>query len=153
MAVSILPTVPNLTADIAHLLGGSKVLRRKISSESELIGLLREGLPYASVEAAMETLGISQEQIAAYLAVPGRTLARRKREQRLNVDESDRLYRLARITATALNVFGEEEKARRWLLKPNRALGGETPLALLDTDAGARQVEEVLGRIEHGVVS
>lgn len=148
-----MPALPSTAIEIAQLLGGSKVLRRNVSSRSDLIALLREGLPYASVEAAMEVLGLSREQIAGYLAVPGRTLARRKRERRLRADESDRLYRLVRITATALAVFGDEEKARRWLLKPNRALGGEVPLALMDTDAGARQVEEILGRIEHGVVS
>jgi putative toxin-antitoxin system antitoxin component (TIGR02293 family) len=140
-------------AEIAQLLGGRGALRREVSSKGDLIALLREGLPYAAVEAAMDALGVTQEQLAGYLAVPGRTLARRKREGRLKADESDRLCRLARVAASALSVFGDAERARRWLGKPNRALGGEAPLALMDTDAGARHVEEVLGRIEHGVVS
>lgn len=140
-------------ADIARVLGGSKILRTNVSSRTDLIRLLREGLPYASLEATMEVLGLSREQIAAYLALPGRTLARRKRERRLHADESDRLFRLARVAATALAVFDDAEKARRWLGKRNRALGGEVPLTLLDTDAGTGMVEEVLGRIEHGVVS
>jgi putative toxin-antitoxin system antitoxin component (TIGR02293 family) len=50
-------------------------------------------------------------------------------------------------------VLGSTDKAARWLHTENRALGGQTPLALLDTDLGTRQVEEVLGRIEHGVFS
>ncbi|MCD6392212.1 MAG: DUF2384 domain-containing protein [Planctomycetes bacterium] len=49
--------------------------------------------------------------------------------------------------------FGEPERAHRWLRKPNRVLDGEAPINLLDTDFGAKQVETVLGRIEHGVVS
>lgn len=87
------------------------------------------------------------------LAIPLRTLTRRKAERRLRPEESDRLVRLARILAQAVDVLGSTEKASQWLQRPNRALGGETPLSLLDTDLGSRQVEEVLGRIEHGVYS
>jgi putative toxin-antitoxin system antitoxin component (TIGR02293 family) len=53
----------------------------------------------------------------------------------------------------AEEAFGDEEKARRWLSRPNRAVGGHAPLTLLDSDAGALAVERVLGRIEHGVYS
>ncbi|MGH7857479.1 MAG: antitoxin Xre/MbcA/ParS toxin-binding domain-containing protein, partial [Candidatus Binatia bacterium] len=63
------------------------------------------------------------------------------------------LYRLARVGAMAVRVLGSEEKAGRWLHRPNRALGNESPLSLLDTAIGAREVEDLLGRIEHGVVS
>jgi putative toxin-antitoxin system antitoxin component (TIGR02293 family) len=48
--------------------------------------------------------------------------------------------------------LGSEEKAARWLRRPNRALGNQAPLDLMDSDIGTRQVEEVLGRIEHGIV-
>jgi putative toxin-antitoxin system antitoxin component (TIGR02293 family) len=85
--------------------------------------------------------------------MPARTLARRRISRRLAADESDRLYRLARIAAQAFAVFGTEEKASTWLRRPNRALDHELPLRLLDTDLGTRQVEDILGRIEHGVVS
>ena len=67
--------------------------------------------------------------------------------------ESDRLYRLARIVALAKHYLGNEEAAHRWLKRPNRALGGRTPLALIDTELGARAVENVLGRIAYGGVS
>jgi putative toxin-antitoxin system antitoxin component (TIGR02293 family) len=59
----------------------------------------------------------------------------------------------ARVAARVAEVLGSEEKASRWLMTPNRALGGEPPIALLETDLGARQVEDVLGRIEHGIHS
>ncbi len=59
--------------------------------------------------------------------------------------------RLTRVFAAAKQVLGSEDKARRWMLKPSRALGGETPLHLLDTDIGANAVFDELGRIEHGV--
>lgn len=87
------------------------------------------------------------------VGLPARTLARRKKERRLRADESDRLLRLARVAAVAEDVLGAQDKAGRWLQKPNRALGGIAPLDLLDTDLGAEEVVTVLGRIEHGVYS
>lgn len=61
--------------------------------------------------------------------------------------------RLGRITALAVDVLGDAERAAHWLQRPNRALGGTIPLALLDTDLGAQQVEYLLGRIGHGIFS
>lgn len=141
------------TTAIYETLGGPGVLRGGGPGLSELGERVRRGLPYAALEAVMAGLGLTREQVAEALQLPERTLARRKKERRLHPDESDRLFRLARIAAQASEVLGSTEKAARWLQKPNRALGGRVPLALLDTDAGTREVEEVLGRIEHGVVS
>lgn len=138
---------------IYETLGGPGVLRHHGPGLTELGERVRQGLPYAALEAVMARLGLSREQVAEALHLPERTLARRKKERRLHPDESDRLFRLARIAAQAEDALGSTEKTARWLQKPNRALGGRVPLALLDTDAGAREVEEVLGRIEHGVVS
>lgn len=53
----------------------------------------------------------------------------------------------------ATEVLGNADKARRWLKSPNRALGGEVPFDLLDTEIGAHQVEEVLVRLNHGLFS
>lgn len=140
-------------AAIYETLGGPSVLREEASGLTELGERVRRGLPYAALEAVMARLGLSRDQLAQALHLPERTLARRKKERRLHPDESDRLFRLARIAAQAADVLGSTEKAARWLQRPNRALGGRVPLALLDTDAGTREVEEVLGRIEHGIVS
>jgi putative toxin-antitoxin system antitoxin component (TIGR02293 family) len=114
---------------------------------------VRTGLPYQSLESIRERLNLSLPEAAVVLHVPLRTLARRRQGRKLDADESDRLYRLARIAAQAVGVLGTDEKAAMWLRRPNRALNGEAPLSLLDTDLGARQIEDVLGRIEHGVVS
>jgi putative toxin-antitoxin system antitoxin component (TIGR02293 family) len=100
----------------------------------------------------MERFGLSREETSQALDLPPRTLARRKQEQRLRSDESDRLFRLVRVAAQATETLGDES-GKQWLHTPNRALGGQRPLELLDTDIGSRQVEEVLGRIEHGVFS
>ncbi len=138
------------TAQIYRTLGvprppkpGLEDLRRRV----------RAGLPYRSVETVARRFDLRREELSEVLALPERTLARRKRERRLEPGESDRLFRLARLAARGVEVLGSAEKVARWLKAANRALGGRTPLALCDTDLGVRQVEQVLGRIEHGVFS
>ena len=83
---------------------------------------------------------------------PERTLARRRaKREALTSGETDRALRLARATTEAARVFGDAEKAARWLRKPNASLGGQTPLSLLRTEAGAKAVEESLIQIDHGI--
>jgi putative toxin-antitoxin system antitoxin component (TIGR02293 family) len=141
------------TAEIVEALGGRETRSRPVNSPEDLKDWIREGLPFESLERVMERYAITREEISSALDLPARTLARRKQERRLRRDESDRLFRLVRIATETSAVLGSEEKAARWLHTPNRALGGNLPLELLDTDLGSRQVEEVLGRIEHGVYS
>jgi len=106
--------------------------------------------PAAAVTSLREQ-GYSEEEIFEFV-VPKRTLARRRAaSELLTVDETDRALRLKRIGLQAQNVFGNAEKASRWLRKPKRELKGETPLAYLASEAGARVVEEMLYRIEHGI--
>jgi len=141
------------TTPVLEMLGGEKTLRRKVTSSLTLVEALREGLPYSSLRAVMRALGLSRQEASRILSLPLRTMDRRKRQRRLEATESDRLYRLANIAARAIEVLGTAEQAARWLRHPNRALGGVVPLELLDTGPGSRQVEQILGRIEHGVYS
>jgi putative toxin-antitoxin system antitoxin component (TIGR02293 family) len=138
---------------IAQKLGGKKVLRREITSDLELAKAVSKGLPSGSLDYVLaEWAGLQ----ATVYGVVGqvRTLQRKRaKSKRLSPAESDRLARLARILVRAEQALGDEEKAHRWLSKANRALGGQSPLTLLDSDAGALVVERVLGRIEHGVYS
>ncbi len=95
--------------------------------------------------------GYSEAEIFE-LVVPKRTLARRQaKREPLTVEETDKALRLVRIADLASRVFGDEVKAHRWLRKPKRALNGETPLAFLASETGARTVEEMLRRIDHGL--
>jgi putative toxin-antitoxin system antitoxin component (TIGR02293 family) len=138
---------------VVDILGGQRVfVSRSTATARDLRERIKGGLPYRSLETLRERLRLSLPEAAAVLHVPLRTLARRRTEKKLAVDESDRLYRLARIAAHAVSVLGSEDKVAAWLRRPNRGLGGETPIQVLDTDLGARQVEDVLGRIEHGLV-
>jgi putative toxin-antitoxin system antitoxin component (TIGR02293 family) len=136
---------------IARTLGGRRVLSGDVASFEGLRTQLRAGLPYASLEAVASGFQITQADLVAVLRLPARTLARRKKERRFRADESDRVFRLGRIAALAEEVLGRREKARNWLHQPNRFLANQIPLRYLDTDLGARQVEDLLLRISHGV--
>jgi putative toxin-antitoxin system antitoxin component (TIGR02293 family) len=138
---------------LVEALGGRKILKCRIVKLDDLRKAAKLGLPYASLETVIGNLRLGREEAAAVLHLPQRTIARRKKEQRLQADESDRVLRLARIGAQASATLGNEEKAAKWLRRPNRALGNRTPLELLDNDIGNRQVEEILARMEHGSVS
>lgn len=95
--------------------------------------------------------GFSEDELFS-LVIPKRTLARRRAgHELLTVEETDKAWRLIRIVTQAERVFGEPAKAHRWLRKPKRELAGQTPLTFLSSEAGARIVEEMLHRIEHGI--
>lgn len=137
--------------DVGERLGGARVLGHEVLSELDWIEVLENGLPHESVDAAIEGGLLSREE-SEDLVIPRRTLThRRQKRQRLSVEESDRLLRIARVSARAEEVFGDPGKARRWLRKPSRALRGALPLKLLKTSAGADLVQEELTRIEHGI--
>ena len=138
-----------MTSEIVEALG----VERRVRNPEEMRAWVREGLPFESLESVVQRFGLKREEVSWVLDLPERTLTRRRQEQRLRPAESDRLFRVTRIAVQAEQVLGSTDKASRWLHTENRALGGQTPLALLDTDLGSRQVEEVLGRIEHGVFS
>ena len=139
---------------IAEVLGGRKVLRRAVRKPDDLAQLIRKGLPAGSVTALARKLHLGNSVLSRKLGIPQRTLTRRLSEGSLLTSaESDRTVRVARVYANAVEMIGDEEKAIEWLRTPNRALGGERTLDQLDTDMGARMVEDILGRIAYGVYS
>jgi putative toxin-antitoxin system antitoxin component (TIGR02293 family) len=119
------------------------------------IASIRRGFPFTTVKQVAEDCQISETQVATYfLGISEPNLsALKKSEQPLNPIQSDRLYRLSRLISRAVEVFENIDTARKWLKRPNQALGGIVPLDILDTDAGTEQVEELLNRIEYGVYS
>jgi putative toxin-antitoxin system antitoxin component (TIGR02293 family) len=134
-------------------LGGKSALGRSLRTDSDLQTAIREGFRQKVVGQVMRSAGLNLKELAASLDLSPRSLQRRRQEGRLAQHESDRLYRLARIVALAKHYLGDDETALRWLKRPNRALGGLIPLDSLDTEPGARMVENVLGRIAYGGVS
>jgi len=133
-------------------LGGERALGRPLGSDSDLREAIREGFPHAVLQEVMRASGLTLQELASALDLSTRSLQRR-RHRRLARFESDRLYRLARLMALARETLGEGERAIRWRKRTNRALGGVAPLAAIDTELGARQVENILGRIAYGGIS
>jgi putative toxin-antitoxin system antitoxin component (TIGR02293 family) len=144
--------VNELNAVVAEL-GGEAILGREFHTEVDLQDAIRDGFPRHVVEEVMRAAQLSLKELAAALDLSTRSLQRRRQEGRLARYESDRLYRLARIVALAKRYLGGDELGNRWLKRPNRALGGKPPLAFVDTELGARTVENVLGRIAYGGIS
>ena len=141
------------TERIVETLGGTQALKQTVGSWGDLHKLILAGLPLSTYTHLLAAFSLTAPEAADIFHIPIRTLARRKKARRFGPDESDRIFRFARIATRASEVLGSEEKARLWLHRPNRALGNIPPLNLLATDAGIEQIETVLGRLEHGVYS
>lgn len=140
-------------ATIAAALGGAEIFKTEIRSDFDLAAAAKHGI---SAEAAYKAIVgglITADELYA-LVIPRRTFDRRREDdQPLTIVEADRLLRAVRVAVRAIEALGDVAKARTWLRTPNRSLNGEEPMALLETDIGARMVERTLGRIEHGVFS
>ena len=137
---------------VLAVFGGPKAVGRGVRSPEQLAERVREGLPFSALSAVMERYGISRDVACEILHLSRRNFLRRKEQKRLSPDESDRLYRVGRVLAHANRVFEDPGESADWIHSPNAALGKQQPLTLLDTDIGVQQVDEVLGRIEHGIV-
>ena len=138
---------------VAKVLGGEKTLGKRVSSQQDLISAVRLGLRTSTVDAVIEELDAPRAEVLPTLRLARRTMERRKATGRLLPEESERVYRLAKVLAFAESVLGTKEKARHWLHTRNRALGNVSPLSLLETEAGTDEVTNVLGRIAFGVYS
>ena len=113
-----------------------------------------KGLAFLSFVRLQRNTGWSMGDLAEAVAIKPRTLHRRKKQGRLDPEESDRLLRVSRIFGRALELFeGDVEAARQWLATPQGGLGGERPMVLAKTDLGAREVEALVERLEHGVLT
>ena len=134
-------------------LGGQSAMGRPVHSDEDMSAAIRAGFPHAAVEGLLESSGLTLKEMASSLDLSLRSLQRRKSQGRLARYESDRLYRLARLLALAEYFLGDRPAAIEWLRRPNRVLGGRAPLSVVDTELGARQVENILGRIGYGGVS
>jgi putative toxin-antitoxin system antitoxin component (TIGR02293 family) len=120
-------------------------------SPEALIERVRTGFPYAEFERVRAALDLASGELGRLLSIPPRTLSRRRHGGRLSPDESERLLRVERLFALAGEMLRSDAHAREWLKSPKRALGGKTPLEYAETEVGAREAEDLIGRIRHGV--
>lgn len=110
------------------------------------------GLSFDSMVRLSKRSGLPIETIRTAVRIPPRTLSRRRTENRFSPEESDRLVSVSRLIALAIGLFGGRvENAGRWLTSPNRALGRLAPIEVARTEVGAREVEDLIGRLVHGV--
>jgi putative toxin-antitoxin system antitoxin component (TIGR02293 family) len=134
-----------------RLIGRSAGIRA--AGTADVLASLKKGLPLSSFERLHKAIGLTSLELARAARISLRTLHRRKEGGRLLPEESERVFRIACVFDKAVDVLGGLDAARRWFRTPLRALAGKTPLEYCDMEIGLREVELVLGRIEHGVFS
>jgi putative toxin-antitoxin system antitoxin component (TIGR02293 family) len=138
--------------EVARKLGGQTVLGADIRSQADLAMAVRRRLPLSTLKGLSEA-GLSEREIERFV-IPQRTRRHRaEKNQPLTVEESDRAVRLVRTQSLAEETFGDAGKANRWLRKELAELGGETPLTVAQTEAGARLIEAILGKIAWGAAA
>ncbi len=134
--------------------GYANLIGIKASDRLELSDKVQAGFPFKAFTILTRSMEVSNKELAELVQISARTLNRRQKEGKLKADESDRLLRFARIFTHAVNLFeGDKEAAQNWLSADNRALKDESPLGASRTEEGAREVENLIVRLEHGVFS
>jgi putative toxin-antitoxin system antitoxin component (TIGR02293 family) len=138
--------------EVVRKLGGQTILGAIIRSQADLALAVRNRLPLTALK-GLSQAGLSEQEIEKFV-IPQRTRRHRAdKQQPLTVDESDRAVRLLRIQSLAEATFGDKEKANLWLRRPLTELGGETPLDVAQTEAGARVIETIIGKIAWGAAA
>jgi putative toxin-antitoxin system antitoxin component (TIGR02293 family) len=141
----------SMTGVVGYCVYGS--LKKVEFPAAKLVELLRIGLPVKELNDLQATLAVPMEKLGPMLGISKATYHRRKAGGKLDQAESDRVVRFARLMGKAVEVLESEEEARQWLTAPQFGLGGAVPLEYAETEVGAREVENLLGRIEYGVYS
>lgn len=138
--------------NVVRKLGGALILGTDIRSQADLAMAVQRRLPLASLK-GFSSAGLSEQEIERFV-IPQRTRRHRaEKNQPLTIEESDRAVRLARIQSLAEGTFADAAKANLWLRKQLAELGGETPLNVAQTEAGARVIETILGKIAWGAAA
>ena len=120
----------------------------------QAVKLLEAGLPFAAIARLQAVSGLTLDRIKQVVRISEGSFARRKQTGRLSQDESERLLRIGRVFERATSLHdGDQSSARKWLETPIPALANHRPLDLAQTEPGAREVEDLIGRIVYGVVS
>ena len=128
--------------------------RQPESDYGAQIARARQGIGVAEAAGIMQRWSIPVGAFAALLGVSERKWSRARAgrpDGLLSPVQSDRLLRVSQVLDHASAVFDDDQDAVAWFSMTNHALSGETPLSLMDTDAGVRQVDDVLTRVEFGV--
>jgi putative toxin-antitoxin system antitoxin component (TIGR02293 family) len=136
---------------VAEVMGGPGTLRREVRSTADLVELIEQGIPVEALDAVMGRIELNGSLAGdvKHWVVPKSTLTRR--HDRLNLEESERLERLARVTALAEQVWEDRRLAREFLTAPQPQLDDARPIDAIRTELGSRRVEELLLRLEYSL--
>jgi len=151
------PTQPSPNATSGSPVTGNKAILRRLGlaeDRAEMVKRIHRGFSVKVIEKLADELDLPQRTLLKVARIAPATLTRRRKSASglLSVEESDRIYRIAEIYRMAVQLFeGDEDSARRWLVEPARALSGTSPIQHLDTEAGASEVRDLIGRLEHGI--
>ena len=122
-------------------------------SITDMVQMISRGFPSVKVIQLAAKYEIPEALLQKTLNISPSTFQRRKRGGRFTADESDRFVRLAGLYGMADDVLGSKHDASEWMTTPNRSLGGVSPAVFAVTETGGREVEDLLGRIAHGVAA
>lgn len=136
---------------VEEILGGRKVLRKKIRDEMDLIDLIEQGLTKESAIHLAKALSITNKRLAELLPISRRTFEMCHSKKHLDRAASQQIISLARLTAEGFEVFGGQDRFVEWMNAPCTALGERVPISLITTQIGIDIVRDELGRIGHGV--
>ena len=131
-----------------------KVTGVRPTSRAQIVKKIKSGIKFSAISELEVAFDASQREVAELLSIPASTLTRRKKAGQLLSDESDRVVRFANLKDAAVDLMqGDDMAAIAWLKTPLDILSGETPLEHATTELGARDVEDLIGRLRHGVFS
>ncbi|MGA9814503.1 MAG: antitoxin Xre-like helix-turn-helix domain-containing protein [Terriglobales bacterium] len=122
------------------------------ATPGDLVQQLERGFSFKTLQTLESRSGLAMSRLAEIIGIPERTLARRKVSRKLTPEESERLLRISAVFEDAVDLFeGDVSAAVKWLTTPRKALGDRTALAYARTEPGGREVENLIGRLEHGI--
>ncbi len=137
---------------IANLLSDS-TRGIKVKSSRDYIELSRKGLTMKQLREILKFTNLSLKELSSILSISDRQLTRYKDDKILRIDISAQLIQIAELYEFGYEVFENEEKFQKWMISKIRALGYQKPINLLDTPFGISEVQNIIGRLEHGVYS
>jgi len=140
-------------AQVGDILGGEKILGKKLVNKMDLVELGSIGVTKNAVSNLANYLSLSSKQVADLLPVTERTLQRYSPRQHFNQAVSEQVIHIAEVLAKGTEIFKEKSKLLLWLNTPHKVFSGNTPFSLLGSRFGTELVLEELGRIEFGVYS
>lgn len=119
----------------------------------EKVGIVRDGISKKDLESLKEKTALDYDKLALALAVTRATLINKKGAEKFNAPLSERILDLASLYSYGYEVFEDEARFNQWMFRPNRALGGQAPYDLMDSQFGREEVRDIIGRIDYGVYS